>query len=68
MCDYVLWPLVGRASPHDLFRRAGTLALPRETPHLPTRTTRVGRARRKDARRWIASQVSSTIRDKAQYR
>jgi len=43
VCDYVFWPLVGRASPHDLFRRAGTLALPREITHWPTRATEVGR-------------------------
>ena len=41
VCDYVFWPLVGRASPHDLFRRAGTLALLREIPHSPTRATEV---------------------------
>ncbi len=58
-CDYVLWFPVGRASPHDLFRRARTLgvpqtlrfvfggpfALPREIPHLPIRATKVGRTR-----------------------
>ena len=44
VCDCVLWPLVGRASPHDLFRRAGTLALLRAIPHWPTRAIKVSRA------------------------
>ena len=50
VCAYVLWALVGRASPHDLFRRAGTLALPREIPHSPTRATKASRTRSTGAR------------------